>query len=286
MDESDTVQGVTQDSTTAAPVCYRHPNRHTLLRCSRCDRPICASCSIDASVGQRCPECVKSEGTQKIIPTTPRGRTLSQAATPATRALIILAVGFFFVTRFDAAGLGVFEALVQSNAAIAAGEWWRIFTPVLLHASLMHILFNMWALWVLGPQIERGVGTWPFVALFLAAAGVGGAFAFYLGGPNDFGVGASGAIFGLFGVWANWAVRRRHTMYGRAMLRQIGFLLLINAAIPLFVPNISWQAHLGGLLAGFAIGELWSKVKGPDPIPMRIAVAAAVGVLAMLSVLI
>ena len=277
---------MTQDSTTAAPVCYRHPDRHTLLRCSRCDRPICGACSIDASVGQRCPECVRSEGTQKIIPTTPRGRSLSQSGAPATRAFIILAAVFYVLTRFDDAGLGVFQALVQSNAAIAQGEWWRIFTPVLLHASTMHILFNMWALWVLGPQIERGVGTWPFVALYMAAAGFGGAFAFYLGGPNDFAVGASGAIFGLFGVWANWAVRRRHTLYGRAMLRQIGFLLLINAAIPLFVPSISWQAHLGGLTAGFLVGELWSNVKGQNPIAMRTAVAVAVGVLAVLSVLI
>ncbi len=144
----------------------------------------------------------------------------------------------------------------------------------------------MWALWVLGPQIESGVGRWPFLALFIAAAGVGGALAFHLGGINDLGVGASGGIFGLFGVWANWAVHRRHTLYGRALLNQIGFLLLINAAIPLMIPNISWQAHLGGLLAGFVIGEAWSRIKGGNAVALRSAAAWAVALLAVAAVLV
>ena len=275
---------MTQDPTTAAPACYRHPDRHTLLKCSRCDRPICAACSIDASVGQRCPECVRSEGTQEIIPTGARSSRASGA--PATKTFIALAVGFFALTGFGQSGDLIFETLAQWNLAVAAGEWWRIFTPILLHASITHILFNMWALWVLGPQIERGVGTWPFVSLFLASAGVGGAFAFYLGDPLDVAVGASGAIFGLFGVWLSWALHRRNTMQGRAMLRQIGFLLLINAAIPFLVPNIAWQAHLGGLIAGFAIGETWSRLRGSNIEVLRIVTGVAVAVVAALSVMI
>ncbi|MEE9178435.1 MAG: rhomboid family intramembrane serine protease, partial [Acidimicrobiia bacterium] len=275
---------VTQDPTTAAQACYRHPDRHTLLKCSRCDRPICAACSIDASVGQRCPECVRSEGTQKIIPTGARASRASGA--PATKTFIGLAVVFFVLTGFGRSGGSIFEALAQWNLAVAAGEWWRIFTPILLHASITHILFNMWALWVLGPQIERGVGTWPFVSLFLASAGVGGAFAFYLGDPLDVAVGASGAIFGLFGIWLSWAMHRRNTTQGRAMLRQIGFLLLINAAIPFLVPNIAWQAHLGGLIAGMVIGEIWSRLRGPNIEVLRTLTGVAIAITAALSVMI
>lgn len=275
---------MTQDPTTAAQACYRHPDRHTLLKCSRCDRPICASCSIDASVGQRCPECVRSEGTQKIIPTGARASRASGA--PATKTFIGVAVVFFVLTGFGRSGGAIFEALAQWNLAVAAGEWWRIFTPILLHASITHILFNMWALWVLGPQIERGVGTWPFVSLFLASAGVGGAFAFYLGNPLDVAVGASGAIFGLFGIWLSWAMHRRNTMQGRAMLRQIGVLLLINAAIPFLVPNIAWQAHLGGLIAGMVIGEIWSRLRGPNIEVLRILTGVAIAIAAALSVMI
>jgi len=195
-------------------------------------------------------------------------------------------VAFFVLSGFGRSVGWAMENLSQWNFAVAQGEWWRIFTPVLLHASITHILFNMWALWVLGPQIERGVGTGPFVALYLATAGIGGVFVFYLGDPGTVAVGASGAIFGLFGVYLNWAIRRRNTMQGQALLRQIGFLLLINAVIPLMVPTIAWEAHLGGLLAGFAIGEIWSRLKGPKAELQRTLVAAAVAVLAVVLVLI
>lgn len=276
---------MTQEHTTAAPVCYRHPDRHTLLKCSRCERPICATCSIDASVGQRCPECVRSEGPQKVIPTGPR-RSRSAGA-PATKTFIALAAIFWVLSSLGGMREVLVENLAQANFLVAEGEWWRIFTPVLLHSpGFMHILFNMWALWVLGPQIERGMGTAPFVGLYLASAGFGGAFMYLLGDPGAVAVGASGAIFGLFGVWANWAVRRRNTIQGRALLRNIGFLLLINAAIPLFIPQIAWEAHLGGLVAGFVIGELWSRVKGPNTLVIRTLITVAVAALAVVAVLI
>jgi membrane associated rhomboid family serine protease len=199
--------------------------------------------------------------------------------------LIATAV-IFFVLGF----LGLEQELVQRfsqyNLAVEAGEWWRIFTVVLLHGSITHILFNMWALWVLGPQIERGVGTWPFISLFLAAAGVGGAFAYLLGSLGDVGVGASGGIFGLFGIWLSWALHRRNTMQGRALLSQLGFLLLINAALPLIFRNISWQAHLGGLIAGFVIGEVWSRIRGPKAAQLRTGFGFGVALLAVFAVLI
>jgi len=167
---------------------------------------------------------------------------------------------------------------------VATGEWWRLFTVVLLHGSLTHILFNMWALWVLGPQVERGVGTWPFVSLYLAAAGVGGAVFFYLGNQGA-AVGASGAIFGLFGIWLSWALHRRNTLQGRALLGQLGFLLLINAALPFIFPGIAWEAHLGGLVAGFLIGEAWSRIRGPNARALRSAVGFAVAALAAVVVI-
>jgi rhomboid protease GluP len=219
-----------------------------------------------------------------VIPAGPRRRPSAASGAPATMTFIALAV-IFFLLGF----LGLEEELLlrfaQINAAVAAGEWWRIFTVILLHGSITHILFNMWALWVLGPQIERGVGTLPFISLFLASAGVGGVFAYYLGGPADIGVGASGAIFGLFGIWLSWALHRRNTMQGRALLGQLGFLLVINAAIPFIFRTISWQAHLGGLIAGFLIGEIWSRIRGPNAAAIRASVGFAVAALAAVAVL-
>jgi rhomboid protease GluP len=226
---------------------------------------------------------MRQEGVQEVITTGSRSRTTATSGAPATVTFIAVAVIFYLLDAF-----GIVEGLVprfaQINALVEEGEWWRIFTVVLLHGSITHILFNMWALWALGPQIERGVGTWPFVSLFLASAGVGGVFAYYLGDINDIAIGASGAIFGLFGIWLSWALHRRNTMQGRALLSQLIFLLVINAAIPFVFRNISWQAHLGGLIAGFVIGEIWSRIRGPNAEAMRAWVGFAIAALAALAV--
>jgi membrane associated rhomboid family serine protease len=142
----------------------------------------------------------------------------------------------------------------------------------------------MWALYVFGPQVEREVGPGPFLSLYLASAAVGSAFAFFLGGPFDLGVGASGAIFGLFGVWLNGAYRKRRTAYGRYMLNQLSFLLLINAVLPFIVRNISWQAHLGGLVTGFLLAEAWSRMRRGRVVALRSASALLVLVVAMATV--
>ena len=217
-----------------------------------------------------------------MIPT--GSRRTATSTSPVTVGLLAVTVGFFLLGMFGFDETLV-RALAQVNAAVAVGEWWRIFSAALLHASFTHILFNMWALWVLGPQVERAVGPGPYLALYLASAGIGGALAFHLGGPFDVGVGPSGEIFGLFGVWLHWGLRRRNTVQGRAILNQMGFLLFINAAIPFLIPNISWQAHLGGLIAGFLISEAWHRIRGPRTNAARTAVALAVAVLAIIAVL-
>jgi len=178
----------------------------------------------------------------------------------------------------------LFDVLALGNAQTMAGDWWRLFTVVLLHAGFTHVLFNMWALYVLGPQIEREVGPLPYLSLYLATAAAGSALAVLLGSPRDVTVGASGAIFGLFGVWLASAFRRRRTVAGRAILNQLGVLLLINAAIPFLIPNVSWEGHFGGLVAGFGIGWVWTKLRGAEAAGLRIATSTAVAVVSVFAV--
>lgn len=265
--------------TEATPSCYRHPDRPTYLRCSECGRPICSACSIDAAVGQRCPECVRRQGRQKVID----GRAAvtarnSATGSPVTLGIVAVTVAVFLVTWMGPIRLAnsVVRALEMSNAAVARGEWWRLFTVTLLHAGFLHILFNMWALWVLGPQIEREVGGVRFLSLYLASAAAGSSLAYFMTGPQTVGVGASGAIFGLFGVWLAGAYRRRHTAYGRFLFSQLLFLLVINAALPLMIPNIEWQAHLGGLVAGMLMGEAWSRLGSRRNQALHLGIAMAV----------
>jgi membrane associated rhomboid family serine protease len=174
----------------------------------------------------------------------------------------------------------LFVNLAQFNILVNAGEWWRVFSAALLHASVMHILFNMYALYLFGPRLEQQVGSPAFAALYLASAGAGGAAAYVLLGTTSTTplVGASGAIFGLFGAWIFVAWRMRNTPGGRSMFTNLMVLLGINLALPLFIPNIAWEAHVGGLVAGFAIAYVWSifAVGRPNAVGIRTAIATAV----------
>ena len=178
--------------------------------------------------------------------------------------------------------LAMFGGLSDLGLGVAGGQWWRMFTAALLHGSMFHILFNMWALYAFGPQIERESGSLPFFAIYLSAASGGSLFVFWLSEPFVFSIGASGAIFGLFGVWLAGAYRLRHTRFGRRVLSQLGILLAINFALPLFIPNIAWEAHLGGIVTGILIGLLWSAQRRWGHGAAWLTVSAlAVGVLAV-----
>lgn len=231
-----------------AETCYRHPNRETAVSCSSCGRPICPDCMTPTPVGMRCPECANQR--TKVVRGV--GEASLFASAPATFILIALnAVAFLAEIASASGGFGVgsSSAVVDFGlygVAVAEGEWYRLVTGGFLHASITHIAFNMFALFFLGRMLEPSIGTLRFVFLYVAAL-FGGAFgALLLSGPDTFTIGASGAIFGIFG--AAFVIARGRGV--DAVAGTIGVILVLNLAISIGSPQISLGGHLGGLVAG------------------------------------
>jgi membrane associated rhomboid family serine protease len=245
------------EQTPNAPTCYRHPGRTTYLSCSDCGKPICVDCSIDTPVGQKCPDCAKQRGTAKII-TGSQLRARTTSLPPVTMFLMASSVIVYVLGAFSPElNRVIFDNFALWPADVQNGSWWLLATTAFLHSGVMHILFNMWALYVLGPGIERQVGSAPFAGLYLASALMGSvAYVAFNSGPA---VGASGAVFGLFGAWLASAWKTRNSVAGRAQLQSIGVILGINLLLPLAVPRIAWEAHVGGLIAGFVIAFAWTQ---------------------------
>ena len=282
----------------ALPTCYRHNDRVTGLSCSECGRPICGECSHEAAVGQRCPECAGPKNRTRVY----TGRDLRRSSfrsSPVTFTLIGISA-LLFVVGFGSQTVdsSLVENLALGNfvrrgdfvlvGPLVDVEPWRVLTSAFLHANLMHILFNMYALYLFGPRLEREAGSVPFAVLYAAAAAAGGAvFLVLRDGEVAFAVGASGAVFGLFGVWLAATYRQRHTPAGRAMFNQLALLLAINAALPFIVSNIAWEAHAGGLVAGAAVGWLWGRFAAgqPNAVQIRTGIAAVLFAVSMAAVL-
>lgn len=266
----------------AAIVCYRHPDRATRLSCSECGRPICADCSMDAAVGQKCPDCATPRGRARVIQA--RAVThVDRRSTPVTMALIAINV-IIFLAGLLVPDLGdrFFTEGAQFKPLIDRGEWWRALTAMFLHSGITHVLFNMWALWLFGPTLERRYGSVPFAALYLAG-GLNGAALFHAMGRVAPAVGASGAIFGLFGALLVASYRQRHTVAGRAVFSQLLLLLILNLSLPFIVERIAWEAHLGGLIAGLVIAFAWDRIpRGrPDSHLQRSVIGFAVAAAAL-----
>lgn len=243
------------------PRCAVHHDTGASRRCPRCRRPVCDACLNGGDGDAPCPACQSELAAASRRPQ-PRGWRTA----PVTYGLLAAYVAVFVVGTISGGRASPIVVLgAQINDAVQAGQWWRVLTATLLHDGLTHLAFNGYALYVLGPQLERGVGSAAFAALYLAA-GLAGGIAFLVGAPGPVAVGASGAIFGLFGAYLAAAWANRDTPAGRAGLTQLGVLLAINLALPLLIPRIAWQAHLGGLLAGVAVGLAWAvRVRRTDP---------------------
>lgn len=248
------------------PTCYRHPDRETGIRCVRCERPICPECMVSASVGFQCPECVRGGSGTGHAPAASRPRTLAGGSVVAdprllTKILIGINLAVFlvqlskgdpsgltnrFTNRFDLIG----QAYVPELGAqgIAQGQWYRLLTAMFLHGNYIHILFNMLSLWWIGGPLEAALGRARYLALYFASGLAGGALTYLVAAPNQASLGASGAIFGLFGATAVLMRRLRYDM------RPVIALLVINLVITFGWAHIAWQAHIGGLVAGVLVG--------------------------------
>lgn len=245
---------------TSAPEtlhCYRHPDRETLLSCSSCERPICTSCMTQAAVGVRCPEC--SGRKSGPAPAARRLGARTSGTAVATTTLVVINVLVYLVEMTQGVGLrgvGGSELIDQGaiyGPAIADGEWWRLVTGGFLHASIIHIAFNMYLLWILGGALERYAGTARFLAIYFAGLLWGSAGALVLS-PESNTVGASGAVFGLMA--ALYLLERQR---GIALLGgSVGALLLINLAFSFFFPGISIGGHVGGIIGGAAAAFILS----------------------------
>jgi membrane associated rhomboid family serine protease len=247
----------------AAPTCYRHPDRETYVRCTRCDRPICPDCMKEAAVGFQCPECVR-EGSRSVrqARTVFGGRVGADAN--VTKVLIGLNVIAFvaqllssqFTDRFEMVS-AAYDPRVQKFVGVASGEWYRMLTSAFLHSPdfLLHIAFNMYALLMFGTQVERLLGGLRYSLLYLVAALGGSVGTLLFLSPVTPSLGASGAVFGLFGAYFVLARKLRADTSQLVLL--IGINLAIGFAAHGYINN---YAHIGGLITGGLVALVYTQV--------------------------
>ena len=261
----------------SAPVCYRHRNRQTYLRCVRCDKPICADCRIDAPVGFQCPDCVaQGRRTMRTPRTSFGGGARAGTAGTVTKVLIGANAVVFVLAVFSGGSLdaltssvltpmhavgaeigylpgysGVRVDLFGIDVAapmIAGGGYYRMVTAMFLHYGFIHLLFNMVVLWMLGRVLERDLGPARFLAVY-TLSGLAGSVAVYLFSPDVWTAGASGAVYGLFGllIMVNRKLRRDN--------QGIYVLLGLNLVLTIFL-GFSLAGHVGGLIGGLICGAI------------------------------
>ena len=262
----------TPDTYDQPPVCPRHPDRESWVRCQRCGRPTCPECQRPAAVGIQCVDCVTASA-RAARPTVTRfggrfgtrgrsRRTASWASASSCTWLQLLVPSI--TTQF------------AFSPARGWDEPWRALTAAFLHSPsmILHIALNMLFLWQIGPYLEGLLGRARFVALYLLSA-IGGSVGVVLLVPAPTAVlhsaaeaqtyaawgtgvvGASGAVFGLFG--ALFVLNRRMGRSSAALYA----VLAINVVIGFVYPGIAWQAHLGGLLTGAAGAAVIARLSGP-----------------------
>jgi membrane associated rhomboid family serine protease len=261
-------------------VCYRHPGRETGVSCSNCGKPICPDCMTATPVGMRCPDCSRQK-TQV--------RTLGNIYAQPTVTYVLIGINvlmYLGMMLSGGRGSAVFEdfSLVSVGLSeqgtlvgVSQGDYWRLITGGFLHATNpIHILLNMYALYLLGMMLEPVLGNRRFAALYFASLLAGSLGALAFAEPSRPTVGASGAIFGLMAA-AFVMQRARGIDPWRSGL---GFVILINFAFPFFAPglNISIGGHVGGFIGGglaAAAMDRLSAVRRGDLLPVLVCVAVA-----------
>lgn len=246
------------------PVCYRHPDRVTHIACQRCDRPICPACMTEAAVGFQCPNCVQRGNAKVRQPRTIAGGTVP--ANPGIVSTVIIAVNVLIFFIVEATG-GSLSSLYRDGAMLAEttryrddvtartgfvdGAWWRPLTSAFLHGGLLHLAFNMLAIYIFGTFLERALGLARFIAAYIVSLLGASLLVLWLTPSHVMTVGASGAVYGLFAIALIMLIKARQDV--RFLLGLLAINLLIS-----FTGNISWQAHLGGFAVGAVLGLLYA----------------------------
>jgi membrane associated rhomboid family serine protease len=230
----------------------------------------------DAAVGFHCPTCVAEGAKATRSGRTPYGGLRPGNAGLTTKVLIGINVAvWLLILASGGAASRLVDLLalranglcavrdrgfdVAESACAGAGQWlpgvsdgayWQLLTSAFTHVQVMHIAFNMLALWVLGPQLELAVGRLRFLALYLLSGLAGSALVYWAAAPFQSTVGASGAVFGLMGALLVLSVKVK------ANPQQILFWIGLNFVFTFLFPNVSWQGHLGGFLGGALIAAV------------------------------
>ena len=259
--------------------CYRHPDRQSFVLCQRCGRTICPACQTQAAVGVHCPECV-NEARQTAPKTKSRVRTAfsSSSERPVVTYSIMALCAVVFLLQQVTGGFVTRELLYAPIYTLS--EPWRMVTTIFTHGGILHILFNMYTLYIFGPVLERMLGRARYIALYLLAGFGGSVAVLLLTDPLQSVVGASGAIFGLMGAFL--VIQRG---LGGGNSRGLLLIIGINLVFPFIVGgNISWQAHLGGVIVGALIGFIYTKTRNIRQKNTQILalVGVAVGLLALI----
>lgn len=268
--------------------CYRHPDRVSFVMCQRCLRTICPECQTQGAVGVICPECMMQQKNDR----TPAQKKAERrwgggsGSTVATRSgfsalavtysimVITTVVSLMQMVPGEFGGtigrLFTFVGVFIDPEVGAEMQPWRALTVLLVHGGLWHLLLNMLSLWMMGRILEPMLGRWRFLALYLIA-GLAGSVTMALFDPAQPVVGASGAIFGTFGALMVITRRLGGDITGIAVIVGMNFVI---GFIPGF--NVAWQAHLGGLIGGLAVGAIYAATRRTDQRGRQIAMLAGV----------
>ena len=268
-------------------MCFRHPGRETYVSCSRCGRPACPDCLRSAPVGQQCVDCIRGKSPEagprpRQARTAFGGRQVSAPVVTWTLVGINVLLYLAVIARPSVADnlqmVGYASNGRGGAIGVGAGQWYRLITSAFVAPSgglgITDIAFNMWALIVVGPPLERMLGSARYLAVYLLSALGGGVFLYYLVPLNQPALGASGAVFGLFGAW--FVISRRRGLDSRGILG----LIVINLVLGFVVPRIAWQDHIGGLITGAVLTAAYAYA--PHSRRFLIQGAATVAVLAVL----
>jgi membrane associated rhomboid family serine protease len=230
---------------------------------------------VPAPVGHHCPDCVE-EAKREFRKGPGRRIAVANAKAVSVTKVILVSLVIGYAIEVVAGGAGTLIsgpntptlvrlgasigiAIMPPNRAIvgiAVGQDWRLLTSMWLHAGILHLAFNAYALWIFGQMVEEELGRGRFLLIYLLTGLCAGAASYaFAPDPSVAGVGASGAVFGIFGAFVAFNWRRRHTALAQARLRTAAMLLVLNAVIGLGSGGaIDWRAHVGGFIAGILAG--------------------------------